>query len=308
MTGRTTALRHAKKRLLFMTLLLAAASGSGRMQGQTAATAARASEPLPRQQAPRDVTGYWVSVVSEDWHSRMVTPPKGDFESVPLNTEGRRVANLWDPAREAATGGACKAYGAAAIMRMPGRVRITWEGDTTLKIETDAGSQTRRLLFGRAPVRGWRVTARGEVEWFETGSPAPAPSGPAQWQGYSVASWEIAADPAVTHAAVFFAGGLGTGVNGAGMAVPGRFGSLHAVTTRLKAGFLRKNGVPYSAAAVVTEDFDFRTEDDGTEWFTVTTVVEDPTYLASPFVTSTDFRKEPDGSKWRPTPCAVNVR
>jgi hypothetical protein len=216
------------------------------------------------------------------------------------------VANTWDPAPEVAAGGACKAYGAAAIMRVPGRVRLSWEGDTTLKIETDAGSQTRRLLFGREPVRGWRVNARGEVEWFETGIRAPAPSGPAQWQGYSVAAWEIAADPAVTHAAVFFAGGLGTGPNGAGMALPGRFGSLHAVTTRLKPGYLRKNGVPYSASAVVTEDFDFRTEDDGTDWFTVTTVVEDPTYLASPFVTSTDFRKEPDGSKWRPTPCAAN--
>ena len=294
------------RRVLAIVLLLAATSAGGRMHAQSAATAAPASSPLPRQQSPRDVTGYWVSVVSEDWHSRMVTPRKGDFESVPLNAEGLRVANTWDPVREAATGGACKAYGAAAIMRMPGRVRISWEGDATLKLETDAGSQTRRLLFGREPVRGWRVTARGEVEWFQTGSRTPAPSGAPQWQGYSVAVWEIAADPTVTHAAVFFAGGLGTGVNGAGMARPGRFGSLHAVTTRLKPGFLRKNGVPYSASAVVTEDFDFRTEDDGTEWFTVTTVVEDPTYLASPFVTSTDFRKEPDGSKWRPTPCVAN--
>ena len=73
----------------------------------------------------------------------------------------------------------------------------------------------------------------------------------------------------------------------------------------MKAGFLRRNGVPYSENAVVTEDFDFRTEDDDTQWFTVTTVVEDPTYPSAPFVTSSDFQKEPDGSKWRPTPCAA---
>jgi hypothetical protein len=86
---------------------------------------------------------------------------------------------------------------------------------------------------------------------------------------------------------------------------PGRFGSLHVVTRHLRAGYLRRNGVPYGEGARVTEDFDFRTEDDGTEWFTVNTVVEDSTYLSAPFVTSTDFRKEPDGSKWRPTTCAA---
>ena len=91
----------------------------------------------------------------------------------------------------------------------------------------------------------------------------------------------------------------------AGVTVPGKFGSLHVVTTKLKAGYLRANGVPYSDAARVTEDFDFRTEDDGTEWFTVSTTVEDPKYLSAPFVTSTDFRKEADGSKWSPTSCAA---
>jgi hypothetical protein len=103
---------------------------------------------------------------------------------------------------------------------------------------------------------------------------------------------------------LFDTGGLGTGPDGAGVVVAGRFGSLHVTTTLLKPGYLRRNGIPYSAAARLTEDFDFRTEDDGTEWFTVTSVVEDPTYLASPFVTSTDFKKEPDGSKWRPRSCS----
>jgi len=265
----------------------------------------QAPPPTPRAQAPRDITGYWVSVVTEDWLWRMVTPRKGDYASLPLNQEGRRVADGWDPAKGVPSDQACKAFGAAAIMRVPGRVRITWEDDTTLKIETDAGMQARRLLFGRQASRGWRVNARGEVEWFEIGRDAPVPTGPRAWQGYSVARWEMAPDPAAVRAVAFFAGGLGTGPDGAGTIVPGRYGSLHVETTRMRAGYLRRNGVPYSEDARVTEDYEFRTEDDGTEWFTVTTVVEDGKYLSAPFVTSTDFRKEPNGSKWRPTPCSA---
>jgi hypothetical protein len=266
--------------------------------------AAQGAPPPGRAQAPRDVTGYWVSVVSEDWHWRMVTPQRGDYTSLPLNGEGRRVADEWNPAK-GLPADACKAFGAAAIMRVPGRVRISWADESTLKIETDAGQQTRRLLFGRLPERGWRVNNRGEVVWFDDGLDPPPLPGPPTWQGDSAARWDLAPDPAAVRNAVFFAGGLGTSPNGAGMMVPGTFGSLHAVTTHLKAGYLRRNGVPYSAAARVTEDYDFRTEDDGTQWFTVTTIVNDPTYLSAPFVTSTDFRKESDGSKWRPTSCAA---
>ena len=257
-----------------------------------------------RAQAPRDITGYWVSVVSEDWHWRMVTPRKGDFTSLPLNDEGRRVANAWDPAKEKPAD-ACKPFGAAAIMRVPGRVRITWADDATLRIDTDAGEQTRRLQFGKLATRGWRVNGRGEIEYFQQGTDAPPPPGPLTWQGYSAARWDLAPDPKVVRNAVFFAGGLGTSPDGAGTVVPGKFGSLHVVTTQLRAGYLRANGIPYSEAARVTEDYDFWTDDDGAEWFTVSTTVEDPKYLSAPFVTSTDFRKERDGSKWRPTSCAA---
>jgi hypothetical protein len=121
--------------------------------------------PTPQAGAPIDLTGYWVSVVTEDWRWRMVTPPKGDFASVPLNAEGQKVGNSWDPA----TDGSCLAYGAAGLMREPTRLHITWENPTTLKIETDAGVQTRRLIFGAAP-----------------------PPAERSLQGYSVAEWEIA--------------------------------------------------------------------------------------------------------------------
>src|ERR1700732_5057440 len=100
--------------------------------------------------APIDLTGYWVSIVTEDWRYRMVTPAKGDYASVPLNPEGRKVADTWDPAKDEASGSQCKSYGAAALMRVPGRLHITWADDNTLKIEADAGTQTRLLHFGAA--------------------------------------------------------------------------------------------------------------------------------------------------------------
>src|SRR6267142_5988909 len=90
----------------------------------------------PQQQAPIDLTGWWVSVVTEDWRWRMVTPPKGDYASVPISNEGRRVADTWDPAKDERDGNACRSYGAAGIMRVPGRVHITWQDENTLKIET----------------------------------------------------------------------------------------------------------------------------------------------------------------------------
>jgi hypothetical protein len=299
-TVRRTIAAAASTTIAFVTMVVTLA------QTPTPPPPSTGSRSTPRAQAPRDITGYWVSIVTEDWHMRMVTPRKGDYESLPLNAEGRRVADTWDPSKDAASRNACKAYGAAAIMRVPGRVHITWENDATLRLDTDAGTQVRRFVFGRQATRGWRTTARGEIEWVEAGAEAPAPAGQPGWQGYSTAVWELAADPSATRAVAFFAGGLGTGVDGAGVVVPGNYGSLHVVTRRMKPGYLRKNGVPYSDRAVLTEDYDFRTEDDGTEWFTVTTVVEDPTYLSAPFVTSTDFRKEPDGSKWRPSPCIAS--
>ena len=122
----------------------------------------------PKAAAPVDLTGYWVSVITEDWRWRMVTPIKGDFAGIPVNPEGMRVGNQWDPAKDEAAGEQCKAYGAPALMRIPGRVHITWEDDNTLKMETDAGTQTRVLHFGGRP---------------------PEKTDPT-WQGYSTANWE----------------------------------------------------------------------------------------------------------------------
>ena len=123
----------------------------------------------PREAAAIDLTGYWVSVITEDWKFRMVTPKKGVYETLPLNAEGRKVGDSWDTARDEAAGEQCRAYSAANIMRMPTRLHITWEDANTLKVETDAGTQTRLFRFG-------------------AGSPPGEPS----WQGRSVATWQYA--------------------------------------------------------------------------------------------------------------------
>ena len=250
----------------------------------------------PRAAAPIDLTGYWVSVVTEDWRYRMVTPPKGDYASVPLNAEARKVADAWDPAKDEASGNQCKSYGVANIMRVPGRLHITWPDDNTLKIDIDAGTQSRLLHFGAAQ----------------------PPAGDAGWQGYSVAQWEFAGPPprggggggggrgVITVGGVVQGGGVDAGGGRGRGAPPPRGGSLKVMTTRMKAGYLRKNGVPYSENAVVTEYFDRHTEPNGDQWFTVTTIVEDPKYLDQPFVTSTHFKKEPDAAKWHPTPCTAS--
>jgi hypothetical protein len=223
--------------------------------------------PTPRAQAAFDITGYWVSLVNEDWRYRIVTPPKGDTAGVPLNNAGRQAAAAWDPAADEAAGESCRAYGAGGLMRQPGRLHITWAGDDTLTIETDAGTQTRTIAF-----RGPRGAGGG-------------------WQGVSVASWDRG--ESVMTRGGFFPGAAASG------------GSLKVVTTGMKPGYLRKNGVPYSADAVMTEYFDRFDLPDGEALLVVSTEVVDPMYLVTPFWTSTHFKKQRDASGWNPRPCSV---
>jgi hypothetical protein len=189
-----------------------------------------------------------------------------------LNNEGRRVGNAWDPDKVTAAGEQCKSYGAPAIMRVPGRVHISWADENTLKVETDAGTQTRLFHFAGKP----------------SANEKPG------WQGYSAANWERP---------VRGSGAPGFGLGATREGVHGR--ALEVVTTQLRAGYLRKNGPPYSENTVLKEYYDLHKERNGDTWFTVTTVVEDPTYLTEPFVTSTDFKKIPDGAGWSPSVCTA---
>jgi hypothetical protein len=216
----------------------------------------------PRAAAPIDLTGYWVSLITEDWRYRQFTPAKGDYASVPLSSAARKIADAWDPARDEAAGDQCKAYGAAGLMRMPTRLHVTWQDDTTLKLETDAGTQTRLFSFG--PPQG-----RGD-----------------DWQGVSSASWHSPRAPLAGRG-----GGLPSG------------GSLKVVTTKMKPGYLRKNGVPYSANAVLTEFFDRLEVPGGDSLLLVTIEVVDPESLTTPYWTSVQFKRQSDASGWNPTPC-----
>ena len=214
----------------------------------------RGAPPAPavaKAQALIDLTGYWVSFVTEDWRYRMITPPKGDYAGVPMTPEARTAAAAWDPAADEAAGNQCKSYGAAAIMRVPTRLHVTWQDDNTLRIDTDAGTQTRLFHFG---------------------APPPTQGKPA-WQGYSAAQWD-------------------------------RPASLKVITTNMQAGYLRKNGVPYSENAVLTEYFDLSPLPNAGQALVVTAIVEDSRYLQQPFIVSSQFKKEADASKWDPTPCS----
>jgi hypothetical protein len=208
----------------------------------------------------------------------MVPPIRGDYRGIPLNTEGRKVADGWDPAKDDAAGEACRSYGAPGLMNVPGRLRISWQDDRTLTVETDAGTQTRTLRFGNAPV--------------------PAGTAPS-WQGHSVAEWQMPRGnvPLVLRPAERAPGEKPPEI--------AKGGSLRVRTTNLRPGYLRKNGVPYSAGVVLTEYWEVFRRDGGDQWLTITSQVEDPQYLTQPRVIAIPFKKEADGARWEPTPCSA---
>jgi hypothetical protein len=240
--------------ILLVSFVMTAAVGAQGRATQAPVSTARADAPI-------DLTGYWVSVVTQDWRWRMITPAKGDYASIPITLEAKKAGDNWDPARDEAAGEQCKSYGAPALMAVPTRLRITWQDANALKVETDAGTQTRLFYFGdKRPQRG-------------------APT----WQGESIARWDR---PSAAR----------------GRASKG--GSLKVVTSHLRPGYLRKNGVPYSADAVLTEYWDVSSDPNGDQWITLTSTVQDDKYLREPWVTALNFKKEPDGAKWDPTPCS----
>jgi hypothetical protein len=217
--------------------------------------------PTAKASAAIDITGTWVSVITEDWKYRMVTPRKGDYDGVPGSVEAFRLANAWDPAKDEAAGEQCKGYGAIGGMRLPGRLRFSWQDDNTLKMELTAGTQTRIFHFGAAE---------------------PATVEPS-WQGYSSAQWDYA-------------------ITGRGEP---RKGDLKVVTTHLRPGYSRKNGVPYSANANLTEYYHRMTAPNGDQWLTVISEIRDPQYLSETWVISSHFKKVPDNAGWSPEPCSA---
>ena len=230
--------------------------------------------PNARAIAPFDPTGYWVSVISNNWRFRMVPPAKGDYAGIPISVAGKKIADAWDPARDEAAGNQCKYYGAASIMYQPARIHVVWQDDNTLRMDIDAGTQARVFRFGNRT----------------------APQGKPSWQGNSVAVWEARR-----------ANNAGRGNNGGGGNNPAAPSAryLKVSTTNMLPGYLRKNGVPYGESAVLTEYYDLFHERDGTTMMIVTAVVQDPLNLEQRYIVISHFKKEPDGAKWDPTPCSA---
>jgi len=228
--------------------------------------------PSAREAEPFDPTGYWVSIVTEDWRIRMATPQVGDHVGVPLTKEAAAKADTWHPREDIEQGLECKAFGIGRIMREPTRLHITWDGDNRLVIDTDAGKQHRVLRFGQE-----RNAEKGEPSW----------------QGFSEAEW-------------IFAPGGANGV-GFGQQSDKKYGTLHVVTGNVLPGYLRKNGVPYSDQTVVTEYIDYITNPDGTEFLIVKTHVWDPVNLTEPYITSSNFRRQKNKDGWKPRDCHIEV-
>jgi len=250
----------------------------------------------PKSAAPIDLTGYWTAVINEDWRLRMLTPKKGDFgmvfqqppgvvslPSIPYKPNGIETAKQFDPAKDEADGNQCKGYGAAGVMRQPTHLHITWQDDTTLKLETDFGTQTRVFHFAPPQRPGRMSFFNGDYFPPEPLKIEPPPGTEPSLQGHSIAYWNAA-------------GGRG-GVE--------RGGSLRVVTSKLKPGYYWKNGMPYSGNAVITEYFRTMELPDSSKWILFTQIVEDPEYLTQPFIVNYQFKKLPDASKWSPTPCTV---
>jgi hypothetical protein len=267
-----------------------AAQGPQAAQGAASGTA--------RAAAPYDMTGYWVSEVTEKWRFRMVVPDKGDYTQVPLNPEGRKIANAWDPARDQASGEACRSYGAAALLQVPGRLHIYWQDDSTLRMDTASGTQTRLFHFALPQGQGAPSESRGGA----SRPPNAAPS----WQGHSVAMWG-GTEPRDRRDGQ---GGPVQDSTGRLVVAPAQRKEadfLKVSTSRMRPGYLQKNGVPYSGDALVEEYFDsFSDPYTKNTWLVVTTVVTDPQYLIEPLIMHAHFKKLPDASGWDPTPCRAD--
>ena len=224
----------------------------------------------PREAAPVDLAGTWVSLVTEDWIERMSpdSPGSGTGGGFGGGGGGGRGGGGPEPA---ASQDPCAAYGAGGIMRVPGRVRISWQDDDTLLMELDAGSQRRVIDFA---------------------ADAPASAG-LSLQGRSTAEWQGS-------------GGRGRGGRGGrGGGAPNQWGSLKIVTTNLAAGYLLTSRSWYGDGATLTELIRYH-DDFGQEYFTVTALVEQNGQTVSR--TSSTFRKEPNDSDFDAGGCEITPR
>jgi len=232
------------------------------------------THPMSAQQAaPVDLTGYWGSIITQDWLYRVVVNQRGNYVGIPINVHAREVADAWNRSTDEAAGKQCEAYGAPAILRLPEHLHISWLDPQTLQVQIDAGMQTRLLRFAPTP---------GQMH------------GPPSLQGISVAQWMPYQE--------------GPGFVGAATrrGMRAHYGWLQVTTTDMQPGLLRKNGVPYSGETHMSENWAVNADPEGDRWLVVTTTLDDPTYLQVPYILEDIFQKQPDATQWDPSPCSLS--
>ena len=241
--------------MLFVVGIAVALASGLYAQGRGGRGGGAAAPQNAKAAAAFDLTGYWVSIVTEDWRYRMVTPSPGDYQGVPMTPEARKIADAWDPAKEEASG-RC--------------VQVLWSAGAVAR----TGTPSHHLAGRPDAAHGHRC--RQADPCFSFRRLEASPGGPPTLQGDSTAEW----------------------VRGGGRGATD--GSLKVTTSHLKAGFLRKNGVPYSENTTLTEYFDLIKEPNGDPLMVVTIVTTDPTYLRQPFVITSQYKKEASDAKWNP--------
>ncbi len=240
------------------------------MLSTTAMAQRGGSQELPlssKQAAPFDMSGYWVSVITEDWRYRMMAAEQGDVGAVPLNQAGRELAEAWNPSENYLE--SCLAFGGAGILRYPGRLHISWEDEEILRIDFSAGGQSRLLYFNDV---------------------LDAESMASSLQGYTNAMWYKEQQTQ----------GLGLGRR---PVTSFEGGNLQSETRNLSPAFLYRNGVPYSDQATTNDYYRVIDTPNGDRWLIITSIVSDPVYLQQDWITSTNFKYESNGDNWNPIAC-----
>jgi hypothetical protein len=121
-------------------------------------------------------------------------------------------------------------------------------------------------------VAEWHVTIMWQLQRriiYMDGRPHPSAHAQHSWQGFSTGEWEN--------------------------------GMLKVTTTHLKEGWVRRNGLPRSDKATLTEYF-IRNDD----YLTLVTIVDDPVYLTEPLVRTSDWVLDP-GVQLSPFSCIPTV-
>jgi hypothetical protein len=131
---------------------------------------------------------------------------------------------------------------------IPHNAIYSMRGPANLSVHADIDSSTGQL---RAYVIDGTFGGATRIIWMD-GRPHPSKFAAHTWGGFSTGTWEG--------------------------------DTLKVVTTHIKAGYLRRNGITFNDNATLTEFFDLHDK-----YLTVTTLAYDPIYLTEPLLRTESF-------------------